>query len=134
MRKPEPGFISRTVVKESENERWTYEQIATPIVSNRDYTMHAKRSLDPATGICQLFFETRNQDGPPAANGFVRIPRIVGSWTLEPDTEGALITYVIYSEPGGHIAAWMARGGQKSSAVKWMKTILSRADSKARAR
>lgn len=128
LKKAEPGFIARQVLKESENERWTYEQISTPIVSNRDYTMHAKRVSDATTGICQVLFDTRNQDGPPVANGFVRIPRISGSWTLEPEGDGTLITYLIYSEPGGNIAAWMAKGGQKSSAVKWMKTILARAD------
>lgn len=128
LKKTEPGFISRKVLKQSADERWTYEQISTPVVSNRDYTMHAKRLNDLTTGICQVNFDTRNQDGPPVATGFVRIPRINGSWTLEPDETGTLITYVIYSEPGGSVPAWMARGGQKSSAVKWMKTILARAD------
>ena len=129
MKVAEPGFKLRRVLRQQKDERWTYEQIATPIVSDRDYTMYARRMTEPELGVCQVFFETRNQDGPPPQPGFVRIPRIAGSWTLEPnDGRGSLITYVIFSEPGGAIPAWLSRGAQRENAVSWMKRILARAE------
>jgi hypothetical protein len=50
---------------------------------------------------------------------------VYGSWTIEPlEAGGALVSYVLYSEPGGGIPAWLARGGQRKSVVTWMKRIL----------
>jgi hypothetical protein len=135
MKTKEPGFKLRHVLRQSENERWTYEQIEVPVAKDRDYTMHTRRARDPATHLCEVIFDTRNQDGPPPNPNFVRIPRISGSWTIEPnDGSGSVVTYVLFSDPGGNIPAWMARGGQKSNAVKWMKTILSRPDLRASAK
>lgn len=128
MKTHEPGFKLRRVITETEDERWTYEQIAVPVVSDRDYTIHAKRTRE-ATGLCQVFFETQNDRGPPPQPGFVRIPRIAGSWTIEPvDGGGAVVSYIVFSEPGGGVPAWLARGGQKKSVVAFMKTILKRAE------
>jgi hypothetical protein len=129
MKVKEPGFKLRQVLRETADERWTYEQIAVPVVSDRDYTMHAKRLREPDSGLCQVFFETQNDLGPPPQPGFVRIPRIAGSWTVEPGEHGGtLISYVVFSEPGGNIPAWLARGGQRKSVVSFMKTILKRAE------
>jgi hypothetical protein len=133
MKSKEPGFKLRRVLRQTNDERWTYEQISVPVVSDRDYTMHAKRLRDPTTGLCQVFFETQNDKGPPPQAGFVRIPRIHGSWTIEPlETGGALVTYVLFSDPGGGIPAWLSRGGQRKSAVSWMKQILRRASDNVR--
>src|SRR4051794_26387472 len=33
----EPGFRKREVLAETETDRWTYEQIAAPLVADRDY-------------------------------------------------------------------------------------------------
>ncbi len=126
MKVQEPGFKLRRVIKQTADERWTYEQIAVPVVADRDYTMHARRLREP-TGLCQVFFETQNDLGPPPQPGLVRIPKISGSWTIEPTDAGALVSYVVFSDPGGKIPAFLARGGTRRSVVAFMKTILKRA-------
>ena len=132
MKKPEPGFIMRKVLEESEDERWTYEQISTPVVSNRDYTMHSKRSRDAQTGVCQVFFETRNQDGPPPASwlrahSYVFAARFPSSPTVSSKKWRELgHLYDFQRARRQSSPAWMARGGQKKSALQFMKTILAR--------
>src|SRR5437588_609068 len=41
----ERGFKRRDTLKETSLERWTYEQITAPLVSDRDYTLHVTREL-----------------------------------------------------------------------------------------
>ena len=129
----EAGFKRREVIRETSNERWTYEQIQTPIVADRDYTMHAKRVNDEATHNCQVYFDTQNDQGPPPQKGIVRIPKVEGYWTVETNDTvetgagQALVTYVLYTEPGGSIPAFLARGSQRKHALEWMQKILARA-------
>ena len=114
-------------MEEKGNERLTYDQISTPIVSDRDYTILSKRMENKATGLCQIFFDTKNDRGPPPPKGFVRIPLVYGSWTFEPASGGTDITYFIYSDPGGSIPAFMAKGAQRKNARKWLDNLLVKA-------
>ncbi len=123
----EPGFKVRRVLHQTENERWTYEHIELPIISDRDYTVHAKRMSEP--GLCQVNFEARNGDGPAPQPGLVRIEHLVGAWSIEPDDGGgSVVTYIVQCDPGGSLPAWMTRGPQRRNAVGWVKTILARSD------
>ena len=61
--------------------------------------------------------------------GFVRIPASAVTGTSFPIGDGQLsIQYEIFSEPGGGVPAFLARGGQKSAAIDFMKIILARAE------
>ncbi len=123
----EAGFKKRQLLKETPTERWTYEQVATPVVSDRDYTIHLRRE-DAADGGCRITFDTQNEVGPPPQPGFVRIPLIRGTWEVRPSPgRGTEIVYIVYSEPGGAIPAFLARGPSRDRAVEWLKVILSRA-------
>ena len=125
---PEPRFKKRVLLKETESERWTYEQISVPVVSDRDYVMHVKLNTPASTGRCDVTFETVTDASRPPVPGFVRIPVIRGHWDLVPSTDGRVIVrYEIFSEPGGAIPAFLARGSQKRAAIDFMKIILSRA-------
>jgi hypothetical protein len=123
----EPGLKARKLLEDKGSERVVYDQIATPIVSDRDYTVRSRRLEDKGTGVCQVFFESRNELGPPVTKEYVRIPIVYGSWTFEPASGGTDITYFIYSDPGGSIPPFMAKGAQRSAAKKWMKMALDKA-------
>ncbi|MGH2396898.1 MAG: hypothetical protein ACRDFW_07900 [bacterium] len=79
MKTQEPGFKLRRVIKESNDERWTYEQVTVPIVADRDYTMYARRLHEPDSGLCQVFLETQNEKARrrPRASCAFRDLRIV---------------------------------------------------------
>ena len=126
--KVEGDFKKRVIIRETESDRWTYEQVHVPVVKDRDCVMHAQLLAAAGTGRCEVAFESGADPSWPRRNDHVRVGAVRGRWTLEPDADGKVaVTYVIYSEPGGGVPAWLARGGQVDAAVAFMKTILSRA-------
>ncbi len=127
--KVEGDFKKRVIIRESDSERWTYEQIRVPLVTDRDCVMHAQLIAPAQSGRCEVTFESGSDPAYPKAKGHVRVGAVRGRWTLEPADDGKVaITYVVYSEPGGAIPAFLARGGQRDAAVAFLKTILARAE------
>lgn len=125
----EGRFKKRELLRETDSERWTYEQISVAVVSDRDYVMHVRLDQPAAKGRCEISFETDNRGARPPAPGFVRIPVIRGHWSLAPMDDGKVrVSYSVFSNPGGGVPAFLARGGQKRAAVDFLKTILARAD------
>jgi hypothetical protein len=124
----EGRFKKRELLREVGNERWTYEQISVPVISNRDYVMHTKLNQAAPTGHCEVTFETTVDASRPPISGFVRLPVVRGHWDLTPTSDGRVnLRYEIFSEPGGGVPAFMARGSQKSTAIDFLQLILSRA-------
>lgn len=121
-------FKKRVVIRETDTERWTYEQVRVPVVQDRDCLMHVTLVAPAETGRCEVKFETVTDSRYPPDPSFVRVPAVRGYWVLEPVQSGHVtVTYVVYSEPGGAVPALFARGGQRDAAVGFMKTILARA-------
>lgn len=117
---------SRRVLSESEDERITYEQIAPPMVSQRDYVLRSRRTR-PAAGACRIDFEVANEHAPPLRSGWVRIERMRGSFAFELQPDGQVkVTHVIHMDPGGQIAAWMAEGTRRDMSVAWMRRLGSK--------
>lgn len=115
-----------------------YDQLTTKVVSDRDYTLRISWTRDPRTGVIEVPFGTMNELGPPPAPGHVRVPVIRGDWIITPAAQdpaaradspatGAQITYLCYSEPGGSIPAFMARGAQQEQVLIDIRRILARA-------
>lgn len=102
----------RDVLAESPNELLIYDQIRTPVVSDRDYVIKVTRTHDPALGRTAFRCMSVANVGPPVATGHVRIPIIRAGWVVEPSAAGTRLTYYAYSEPGGLITAILARGAQ----------------------
>lgn len=126
---PERRFRKQVLLRETGSERWTYEQISVPIVSDRDYVMHVKLEQSAASGHCSVLFETEDDPARPPVAGLVRIPVIRGHWDVFPVADGRLsVQYRVFSDPGGAVPAFLARGGQRSAAVDFMKIILARAN------
>jgi hypothetical protein len=74
-------------------------------------------------------FRTEDDPAHPPVPGFVRIPLIRGHWDVFPIGEGRVsVQYRIFSDPGGSVPAFLARGGQRDAAVDFMKVILARAN------
>lgn len=126
--KREGNFKKRQILKETGTERWTYEQIALPVVSDRDYVIHVKLEKAADTGRCEVSFQTDEGETHPVAPGHVRLASVRGSWVVVPVEGGKLsITYVIHSDPGGSVPAFLVHGGQRTAAIDFLKTILARA-------
>lgn len=125
----------REILKQSEHELVFYDQLSAPVVTDRDYTLRFWRAtgtpperagLAPADARW-LLFETANSLGPPPLPRYVRVPVIRGAWAVSPDgSGGSLLTYVCYSDPGGSIPAWLARGAQKDQFLVDVRRIVQR--------
>jgi hypothetical protein len=103
----------REVLRASERELIIYDQIRTPVVSDRDYTIRMRRLYDPARQRTQFRAETITSFGPPPVHGYVRIPMIRAGWMTEPNGHGGTrLTHYAYSEPGGLVAAFLVHGAQ----------------------
>lgn len=101
----------RDILAERADELVIYDQIRTPVVSDRDYTIVVRRRRAGA----RVWFEceTANERGPAPQKGYVRIPSIVAGWFVEPSARGGTrLGYFAYSEPGGSVPAWLVRGAQ----------------------
>ncbi|MHB8418618.1 MAG: SRPBCC family protein [Myxococcales bacterium] len=121
-------FKHREVIRETETDRWTYEQIGVPVVADRDYVMHVRRLQPAASGRCEIAFHTETLPGWPPRPGFVRIPLIRGSWLLEPEAAGKVrVRYQVFSDPGGGLPAFLVGGAQRRAAIDFLRIILSRA-------
>jgi hypothetical protein len=146
-----PAMVKlRKVLSSSDIAMVFYDQLTTKVVSDRDYTLRISWTRNPQTGVIEVPFSTMNELGPPPAAGHVRVPIIRGDWIITPVTlnaaagsdrsapsaqgaqgaQGSLateITYLCYSEPGGSIPAFMARGAQQEQVLIDMRRILKRA-------
>lgn len=121
-------FKKRVVIRESDTERWTYEQVRVPVVADRDLVIHTELIAPASSGRCEVKFESTDDPGYPRRSDHVRVGRVRGHWTLEPAADGKVeMTYTIYSEPGGRIPPFLAVGGLRRAAVDFFRVILERA-------
>jgi len=122
-----PYLKHLTILQEAPNAKVIYEQLTMPFAQDRDYTVKVTAERDPATGRIQVAFVSAPEDGPPAQPGYVRVTAIHGSWTVVPTPDGgALVTYVVSSDPGGALPAWLVNMGQRKAAPALVKAMLDR--------
>lgn len=128
---PQAVIKQRQILRKSPTEIVLYDQVRTPVVSDRDYTLRIWIERDPA-GTVHLKMHTANDLGPPPAEKHVRIPIIRGEWTLVPRPEGgARVTFQCFSEPGGSVPAFVVRGAQQDQVVSDVRRVLAKAEAQA---
>jgi hypothetical protein len=114
----------RDILSRGPDELVVYEQIRTPVVSDRDVTLHFRRRAEGT--MFEISFVAENALGPPPAHGFVRLPVVRGKWTLTPAANGTSVVYECYSEPGGSIPAFLVRGTQQSQVARDVDRALAK--------
>lgn len=119
-----PSSNRRRVLKHSDDEVVVYDQIDTPVVSDRDVTLRIYKVTRPEA--LEIRFESNDALGPPPDPKRVRLPVVRGAWTIEPAPGGSRLTYVCYSEPGGSIPAFMVKGAQRDHAGIDVERVLAR--------
>jgi len=128
-----PAFVpylkSLSVLEEHEGSGTLYQQIAMPLVSDRDYTVHIARTIGADGRSWQIRFDSADDAGPPPGSAFVRARNIHGSWTIEPADGGRAtqVTYQLYSEPGGAVPSWIVNLAQRDAPRELLLAMLRRA-------
>lgn len=121
----------RDILSEKPDELVMYDQIHTPVVSDRDYTVRVRRYTVGA----RIWFEcnTANERGPAPAPGYVRIPVVAAGWYVGPDGRGGTrLGYFAYSEPGGSVPAFLVRGAQADRSLADVVRMVKRLRATAR--
>lgn len=111
--------VSR-VLKREGTTVWSYERIAAPLVSERDYTVkitHRQETRADGVVVLQHAFSQANADGPRAVDGVVRIDVLDGRWELEPIDGGARTraTYWVYTSPGGSVPTFLVNAANTNA-------------------
>jgi hypothetical protein len=87
---------------------WYYMVIEPPIIARRDYCIKMTISHFP-DGSARSAWEMAPERCPPPVKGVLRLQQNRGSWDLSPtpDRTACWVHYTGYTEPGGHIPAWI---------------------------
>lgn len=121
-RADEPHLLSRQVLSEGPDERVTYERIAPPLVSRRDYVVRRQKSwLSPR--VCRVEFASL--DGEPEQEGWVRLKRLAGSFLLEEEPGGTVkVEHRIHMDPGGLLTPVLVEATRQRMGLEWMQRFL----------
>jgi len=121
-------FRERVVLKDSGAEQYVYERVKVPLMSDRDYVVHSRLVQPASSGRCEVQFWAETDPTRPPVKDAVRMKGLRGHWLVRPATDGKLsVTYEIFSDPGGNIPAFLARGTQRDMVVSSFNDILREA-------
>lgn len=121
----EPSLKSRKVLKESADERITYDEISAPVVSDRDYAVRTTRAQTP-TG-CRVTVAIAPEHAPPKRDGIVRVEKLRCVWDFEPQPDGKTkLTYVVWTDPNTSLPAFLVEPSRQSLMITWTQLVIQR--------
>ena len=96
-----------TVKREPPDRRFVHMKIDLPFpVSDRDAVVRVDREWQGEKLVLRM---TTALDVVPPQSGYVRMARVDGSWTLEPDPSGGTrVTLEQENDPSGALPAWLS--------------------------
>lgn len=118
---------SRVVGKDGDHAVYFYSLISTPVVSDRDYTIHIidESKPRPDGGGYRTSWTIADDKGPAPRDGVVRVTVNTGFWEFEPAEGGkkTKATYYVLTDPGGSIPAWIANRANTTAVPNVFKAI-----------
>ena len=113
------------VVRDAGDERVVYEQLALPVLKDRDVVLDVHRTIDPATGTIDVTSAAVSDEGPPETSRFVRVHTSAGHWHLVPAGGGTDLTYTIRTDVG--LPAWLVNRAQHETVPDAVHAVIERA-------
>ncbi len=122
---PPPTLKRRTVLLRTPSEIVVYDHVHAPVVTDRDVVLRIRQQRRGQ--IIDVTFEAASDVGPPPQPGLVRLGAVRGAWKILPGAAGGTeLSYRCYSEPGGSVPAFIARGVQQDQVELDVGGILDR--------
>lgn len=119
----EPFLVSRTVLEERADERLSWDVIAPPMVSRRDYVVRSVRTR--AGGTCRVDFASVADAGRPPPEGVVRLKALRGSFSFEALPGGKVrVEHRVHLDPGGWLTPVVVEASRERMSLAWMKRLL----------
>jgi Polyketide cyclase / dehydrase and lipid transport len=125
-----PYMAECRLLKRESGSYLTYQRISPKICGDRDYSLRVRESSSMGDGGLTYSnkWEAANESGPPEKKGVLRIKVCEGSWLLEPaGAEKTRGTYLIYSDTGGLVPAFIANHFAQVGIVKVFAAIRKQA-------
>lgn len=129
-----PGVKERILEQISPGEMYIYQRISASMVSDRDVILHIESKFDEKEKAVYLTFESvastpTPEKNQPEVSGVVRMPFVKGHWKLKPIIQGQFteVEYLVHSNPGGRIPAWIANWVAKSMPYDTITTLRKQA-------
>ena len=86
---------------------WAYSRFHTPWpVQPRDSILQVTTTRDADGSVTRALHGVA--DYLPLQQGFVRVSKVEGFWSLTPREDEIEVVYQVHSEPGGSVPAWLA--------------------------
>lgn len=118
-----PPVIERKFISRDTDVIVFHDKVKTPVVSDRDYTLRARRFVDG--DIRKIAFKTAPESGPPLTPGYVRMPVVQGGWEIRPAPGGGcFVRYEVYTEPGGMVPAMLIREPLTNDAINYVRRCI----------
>ncbi len=122
------GLALHKMMRDDGDVRVVYEQLAIPVVSNRDYAMTVARKQEGEK--CRIRFRATNDAAPELPKGYVRMDKLWGEWFFEPIEGGKTrLTYTMFSDPAGSVPPFLVQG----SLLKAVKDSVNKAIARGKA-
>ena len=116
------------VLRDEGNTKLLYEQFSVPVLKDRDRVVRVSRTVDKATGTCDLTSVAVSDEGPPPVRDHVRVTRSTAIWHLVPAAAGGTdVTYTVRTDGGGVVPGWIVNSAQKDAVPKLVRAMLDRA-------
>jgi hypothetical protein len=129
----EPALKSRKVLSQSTDELVHYDQMVTPVLTDRDCVVQERRERR-ADGSCRITADAVVDPGAPVRQDHVRIDAMRSSWLFEPKPSGeTAITYLVWADPKVSLPTAFVEPSRRDNAVQWVKLVIQRASRRAAA-
>jgi hypothetical protein len=130
-----PYTLKSKVVKTEGQTVYSYQFLKLPIISNRDYVLTTTNSSSVTSDgkrTYKMAWNIANEFGPPLPEDTVRVDTNQGYWLFAPRQNGksTLVSYYLYTYPGGNIPIWVANRGNTTIIPKMFNIIAKQGQKK----
>jgi len=125
-----PYVVECRIIKRDAGSTVSYQRIAPPFCSDRDYTLQVQHETRPSaagpTFVCR--WELANALGPSERADVIRVKVDEGSWTLEPaGNRTTRAIYQIYTDSGGSLPVFIANKANQIAIGKLYQAVRGQA-------
>jgi hypothetical protein len=123
-----PYVVEARVLERPDPDTWIkYTRVSIPMLTERDWYIEIHRESDLASdgsGVFHYVWKPWGLDRP-ARSGTIRVTTNQGYWDVRSSSEPghALVTYYLYSDPGGFVPAWAVNFGNKRVLPDLLKSV-----------